>query len=624
MNEFIEQFLVECRELIEQATADLLALEENPADVERLDGAFRAFHTLKGSAGIVDFTAMAKATHAAEDVLAAVRAGKAQLSRDLVTDCLGCLTLVSQWLDAMAVNGAIPVNSEKSAADMVRRFAGGETAPPVMPSAKEHEAGLPPAARHLLEAQLTLLRESRGEGFSGRLLSAGAVAVNIIKGCGLGAQVADLERTIAESAAAEDANPLIAALETILGAGEEKAPERPSEPVPDVGARVLRVDVERIDAIVKLTGELIVAKNAIGYAATAARGGTDFRRAAATLKEQHVVLERLVGQLQRVVLGLRVLPLRNVFQRFPRLVRDLAESLGKPARLVSEGEETEADKLIVESLYEPLLHILRNALDHGIEPPEQRAAQGKPAIANITLRGARAGEHVVIEIEDDGRGIDVARIKQVAAERGIATAETLAAMPDPEAMALIFAPGFSTAHAVTDLSGRGVGMDVVRATVERMGGQAAVSSVPGQGTLVRLTLPFSVMLTRVLTVMAGGQMFGIPLDSVAETLRLPRNQISPVGPGHAFVFRKATLPLVYLAAELGGSSTSSSSEEANIVVVSMGGGMAGLEVERLGERMDVMLRPMEGLLSGTPGIAGTSLLGDGQVLIVLDLKDFLQ
>ena len=627
MNEFLEQFLVECRELVESASASLLALEENPNDGERLDEAFRAFHTLKGSAGIVDFTAMGKATHAAENVLAGVRAGKTAFSRQLVTDCLACLTLVNQWLDAMAVDGEIPAGSEADAEAMARRLSVSRDDAPAaaaVPAPKAESAGIPEPARQLLASQVALLRESDQEGFSGRLLSAGAVAVNILKSCGSPSQVSELERVIAEGAAAEDAGPLIAALEALANPPENRTAEPAERQAPDTGAKVLRVDVGRIDTIVRLTGELIVAKNAIGHVASAAQGDGDARQVAATLKEQHAVLERLVGQLQQAVLGMRVLPLRHVFQRFPRLVRDLSEALGKPARLVSEGEATEADKLVVEGLYEPLLHILRNALDHGIEPPGERARLGKPEVATITLRAARDGDTVLVAVQDDGGGLDTARIRHVAAERGIATAEVLAALPDKEVEALIFEPGFSTAQAVTGVSGRGVGMDVVLANITRLGGQAAISSVPGQGTTVTLTLPFSVMLTRVLTVMVGGQSFGLPLDSVVETLRLARDRISRVGAGRAFVFRKATIPLIDLAAELGEAPAARNSDDTNVVVVSVGGTLAGLEVARLGDRMDIMLRPIDGLLSGTPGISGTSLLGDGRVLIVLDLNAFLE
>ena len=385
--------------------------------------------------------------------------------------------------------------------------------------------------------------------------------------------------------------------------------------------RVLRVDVERIDALVKLAGELTVAKNALAHAAALADRDADPKALAVMLKNQHAVFERLALQLQRAVLNLRVLPVRQVFQRFPRLVREMAAGLGKPAALALHGEDVEADKAIVEALFEPLLHVLRNAVDHGIEGAEARAAAGKPATALIHLRAEQRGEHVIIEVEDDGRGIDVARVRQTATARGMATPEALAVMSDAEIVDLIFAPGFSTAAGVTPLSGRGVGMDAVRAAVAQLGGRAQIESRAGVGATVRLTLPFTVVMSRVMTVEVGGQAFGIPLDALVETLRAPREHIVPLGAGSAFVLRERTVPLIDLGASLGTATAAATGEAANVVVAEVAGHWVALEVDRVGERMDVMLKPMEGLLAGMPGVAGTTLLGDGRVLIVLDLEE---
>lgn len=248
---------------------------------------------------------------------------------------------------------------------------------------------------------------------------------------------------------------------------------------------------------------------------------------------------------------------------------------------------------------------------------------GKPEVATVRLRAVREGEHVVVEVSDDGSGVDVGRVREVAAARGVIDPEVLAAMSDAEALDLIFAPGFSTATAVTGLSGRGVGMDAVRTAVERMGGRVAVSSTSGQGATVRFTLPFTVMMTRVMTVHAGGQVFGIPFESVVETVRIPRDRITPIGAGEAFVLRDRTIPVVGLARSLDLPSTARAPEVA-LVIAFAGGRVGGLEVDRFGDRLDVMLKPMEGILAGTPGVAGATLLGDGQVLIVLDLAELLQ
>jgi two-component system chemotaxis sensor kinase CheA len=331
-----------------------------------------------------------------------------------------------------------------------------------------------------------------------------------------------------------------------------------------------------------------------------------------------------VSELQRAVLGVRVLPLRNVFQRFPRLVREMSASLDKQVRLVIEGDETEADKTIVEMLFEPLLHLVRNAMDHGIESAAVRSQGNKPPVATLVVRATRQGGYVHIEVNDDGRGIDVARVRKRATERGMVEAERLAAMSDAEVVELVFAPGFSTAAEVTGISGRGVGMDAVRAAVERVGGRVFVESHAGSGTSVKLTVPFSVMMTQVLTAEVSGQMLGIPLDSVVETVSVPVNAIAEVGNAKAIVRRDRTIPIFELATLLKVTSKNVEQSEAAIIIVSVAGHLGGLRVDRLGERMEVMLKPLDGLLARVPGITGTSILGDGRVLLVLDLEEVLQ
>jgi two-component system chemotaxis sensor kinase CheA len=624
MKEFVEQFLVECRELVEQATDDLLALEDNPADRERLDSAFRAFHTLKGAAGIVDFAAMGLALHAAEEVLSRLRAGSEPVTTALIGDCLTCLDQVVQWLDVMEQTGEPPADAATAAAVIAARF-GASAAPaaaaPAVSADDAMPAHMPPPAGELLKAQLALLADPSTEASPGRIASAARVGSNVLRSLGRMEEAARLEQLAVRTP--DDPAVVVSALQSLtegpLAAPAEGPVAEAAEPV----ARGLRVDIERIDALVNLTGELTVAKNALAHAAAMARDGADPKALAPLLKDQHAALDRLVGELQHAVLNIRVLPLRHVFQRFPRLVREMVVSLGKPARLVTEGDATEADKAIVESLFEPLLHVMRNALDHGVEPPEVRAAAGKPPSATIQLRASRVGDRVEVEVEDDGGGVDLDRVRAVALRRGVVTAEALAEMSEQEVTDLIFAPGFSTATEVSAVSGRGVGMDAVRSAVERMGGRVTVRSRPGLGTTVRFVLPFTVMMTGVMTVEAGGQVFGIPLEAVVETVRLARDRIVPVGAARAFVLRDRTVPLIDLSEILGDRAEQTTTGEANVVVAQAGGQLGGLEVERLGERMDVMLKPMQGLLAGTPGIAGTTLLGDGRVLIVLDLQELL-
>jgi two-component system chemotaxis sensor kinase CheA len=723
MNEFVEQFLIECRELVEQATTDLLALEQSPGDRARLDSAFRAFHTLKGSAGIIDFDDMARALHAAEDVLAEARAAAAPVSAGLIGHSLACLDQVEQWLDVLQATGEPP--RDPAAADaIIARFARAARAEPIEPSpgaatlgedllaqrpelvararsafrytphpecffqgedplaavetlpgllaldiqvedgvalesldpftcrlvltglcaveapavatalapmsgAIETRALTPPATdeaaeriRAVLEAQRRMLTLAEADGRQGRQVAAATVAAHTLRRAG---RAAEADRILA--LASTDGAGLLAALTEALDPAQTSdtppvGPAQPQPPPPERAARGLRIDTERVDALVRLTGELTVVKNAVGHlAGLAAQPGVDPKTLSDRLKAQQGLLERLVEELQRAVLAVRVLPMGHVFQRFPRLVRDMGASLGKPVRLVAEGEATQADKAVVEALFEPLLHVLRNAVDHGLEPTEARAAAGKASPATIHLRAERRGEHVIVEVADDGCGVDLDRVREVAFKRGLVSAEALAALGDQETLNLIFAPGFSTAKAVSDLSGRGVGMDAVRSAIERLGGEVRMESRAGQGSTVRFTLPFTVLMTRVITVEAGGQMFGLPLECVVETVRISRARIAPLGAGRAFVFRDRTLPLIELAERLGVVSPQPEGPDATVVIAALNGQATGLEVDRVGGRMEVMLRPLEGLLAGAPGIAGTTVLGDGRVLIVLDPQE---
>jgi two-component system chemotaxis sensor kinase CheA len=740
MDDFLEQFLIESRELTTQLTDDLAALERAPRDRERLDRIFRAFHTLKGAAGIVDFHPMGQLMHLAEDALTVTRSGQEPVSQSLIKNCFGCLDLVESWLTEIVATEALPRQAASQIGRLRKDFGGGENiathphetsqemnSPPAwlkdfisgtpvptgavlairytpdpscffqgrdplgiiaglpglcgvsvqprqswpapeeidpfecniviyayttastdqisdytaLPGAEVEIARLgsrmpgPPEplrlpAALILQAQVTLLNAvSAKEASAGRISSAGKVAYNVLSYLGLEEAAQTVLDAASRSVTVMQAEVLIRALQSAISLIETPGRAaagmvQPNWQSPGETTNALRVDVRRIDAIVKLTSELTVVKNAVGHVNDLLAGGSSRESVAQALKVQHANLERLINELQRSVLAIRVLPLRHVFRRFPRLVKEIASTVGKAVELVTDGDDTEADKLVVESLVEPLLHVLRNAVDHGIEAREPRSAAGKSDIAVLRLSGSRDGDHVIIEVKDDGRGIDPAALAKVALARGLITQEALEAMTREEMLDLVFLPGFSTAEKVTDLSGRGVGMDAVRTAVEQFGGTASIQTELTVGTTVRFTLPFSVMMTRIMTVEAGGQMFGLPFESIIEMLHLPREYIVPVGAAQAIVFRGQTIPFVSLPMTLGGSKATTSAKLAKIVIARIGGQLGALEVDRFGERMDLMLSPRTGLLSGVAGIAGTTLLGDGRVLIVLELQELLQ
>ena len=625
MNEFLGQFLLESRELVEQATRELLALEQAPEEKDQLDAAFRAFHTLKGGAAIVDFVAMARALHVAEEALAVGRRGDDSINSRLVGDCLNMIDQVGRWLDEIQATGALPNSSDAAASAAIARFERRErrreTPPSPGLSPEPVSAEIAPAVHRVLEEQLRLIEDSNMTGRRGRVVAAGRAAGNIMRHLSRQDDLENVERAVSIFLANDDAAPLAETIARLTTPNRAGVSTGAPEARPDHGARTLRVDSGRVDTLVALTAELIVAKNAVARIAKSAEETGN--ALAPMLKDERARLDRLLGRLQETVLNLRVVPLRVVFQRFQRIVRELAIELAKPTVLVIEGEDTEADRTIADMLFEPLLHIIRNAMDHGIKSEPERRATGKPVIATIALQARRQGENVVIEIRDDGRGIDKARVRNIASERKIIDSAALSAATEADLLELIFVPGFSTREAATNLSGRGVGMDAVRSAVERIGGRVGVESLAGQGTTFRLTLPFSIMVTRVMTVKSCGQVFGVPLNSIVESVRVPRSRLQAIGSAETFVLRDRTIPLVDLAEILGTPRKRDRDSDVLAVVVSIAGQVGAVEVDQLGDRLDVILRPIDGLLSGAPGIAGATLTDDGQVLLVLDLQELL-
>lgn len=321
----------------------------------------------------------------------------------------------------------------------------------------------------------------------------------------------------------------------------------------------------------------------------------------------------------------RMMPVSFVFQRFPRLVRDTSRKLGKDVNLVLEGEETEADKNIIESLGDPLVHIVRNSLDHGFELPEVRRAAGKPAVGTLTIRATQESDRVVIEISDDGNGIDPVVIKHKAYEKGLIDEAAMERMSDQEAVNLVFASGFSTMEVVSDLSGRGVGMDVVKTAVAKVNGTVALESEKGKGTRLRLSLPLSMAVTNVMIVESDAQTFGIPMDSVVETVRVPRSAIRTIKNNQATVLRGRIVPLksINTLLDIDAPPKANAEDELAILVVRLGDEMVGLLVDDFHETVDIILKPMTGMLAGLSAYSGSALMGDGSVLMVLNIKEIL-
>jgi len=392
-----------------------------------------------------------------------------------------------------------------------------------------------------------------------------------------------------------------------------------------IGPKSLKVDQAKVDRLMNLIGELVVSKNALPYLAERAESQFGVRELSREIKSQYSIINRIADEMQDAIMQVRMMAVSFVFQRFPRLVRDISRKLGKDVQLVLEGEQTEADKSIIESLTDPLIHIVRNSLDHGLETPAVRIAAGKPPTGKLTIRAAQEADRVVIEIVDDGKGIDPAVIKQKAYEKGIIDEAALERISDQEAINLIFAAGLSTAAFISDLSGRGVGMDVVRSAVEKINGSVVLESQLGKGTAIRISLPLSMAVTQVMIVESDRQLFGVPMDHVIETVRIPRSSVHTIKQSQTAVLRGRIVPLRSLNELLGIAAIpkANSDDELAVLLVQAGGAELGLVVDGFHEASGVIQKPLNGFLSNLPAYSGSALMGDGSVLIILNIREIV-
>ncbi len=389
-----------------------------------------------------------------------------------------------------------------------------------------------------------------------------------------------------------------------------------------VSIQTIRVRMEKLDKLMSLIGEIVISKNSFYhiYKKLVERNITDIAK---EFKENMIMkIGRLANELQDTIVQVRMIPVKTVFQKFPRMVRDLAMKNGKKIKLVMEGEETELDKTVIEQINDPLVHIIRNSCDHGIEPPEERRAAGKPEEGTILLKAENRGNFVIIEITDDGRGIDEEKVKKKAIEKGLITEEQAAEMSKEEAINLIFMPGFSTADKVTEVSGRGVGMDVVKTNITKLKGSISIHSEKGMGTTITIKLPLTLAITKGLNVRIGSKNFILPLENVDEIIKLKLNSITNYRGKELADVRGEVIELLDLkkAYNLDGKGVYEGVEEGelNVVLINSSGIKIGLKVDALEDQLDMVVKPLPEYLSSIPGVSGGTILGDGRVAIVLD------
>ena len=386
--------------------------------------------------------------------------------------------------------------------------------------------------------------------------------------------------------------------------------------------KMLKVDQTKIDYLMDIVGELTVAKNSLPYLAKQAEEEGGSKKLSKQIKAHFSIVNRLTESLQSAVLQIRMVPVSHVFQRYPRLVRDLSRKLDKKIELCMQGEDTEFDKNLIESLSEPLIHLLRNSIDHGIESPEDRIEAGKPETGRIDLIATPLDDSVIIEIRDDGKGIDPHKIKLLAFQKGVITESQLESIDDNEALQLIFAAGFSTSEQVSDLSGRGVGMDAVKTMVSQAGGTIEMQSEVGVGSTFKLLLPQTMSVNRVMMFEVNDQMFGVSMDAVVETVKVPTQDIQRIRNENVLVIRDKLIPLCNLRDALG-FEPDDGKEEHSVLVVSTPQGEFGLIIDKFHEGIDVIQKPLEGVLAGYSHFSGTALLGDGRVLLIINVQEVI-
>ena len=526
------------------------------------------------------------------------------------------------------------------------------TSPSIPVNASEFSETLLCDFHTIINAQheiLSLPANISGEWSAGRLKSVAASLIGCYRAMNQAHEVEAIDAALQNSLTANSPAPLLAWLESALtnvpaltsvaeentqvvtapatAQNEVKFGRRAEDTGGATGAtsKTLKVDQDKIDRLMNLIGEMVVAKNALPYLANRAEIVFGVRDLAREIKAQYAVINRVAEEMQDTIMQVRMLPVSFIFQRFPRMVRDISRKLGKEVELVLEGETTEADKNIIEALSDPLIHIVRNSLDHGLEQPDVRLAAGKNAAGKLLIRASQESDRVLIEIIDDGKGIDPDVIKHKAYEKGLIDEATLERISDQDAVNLVFAAGFSTADVISDLSGRGVGMDVVRSAVEKVSGTVGIESEVGKGTRLYLSLPLSMAVTNVMIVQSNQQIFGVPMDIVVETVRVPRAHIQQIKQKQTTVLRGRIVPLLSLNDLLASHVAQLPNEDNEFatLIVRVHGEHVGILVDEFRETVDIILKPMTGILSSLAGYSGAALLGDGSVLMVLNPRELI-
>ena len=681
-NQYMDMFLDESHEHLQSLNEGLLRLEENMEEIDAVNDIFRNAHTLKGMSATMGFAKIAELTHEMEDVLDLVRKNQLKLNEDIMDTLFKCLDSLEQMVDSVGNGEAEDVVDVSDLVVKLSSISKGTPAPAVAapaiaasasPAVAGSDAGM--VDLELDEIDIDVMKKAKEAG-----LNLFHIKVTLMETCVLKAArsvmvmhaldevgdaiksippAEDLEQekfdrsfdvlvaTSADAKAVQNAVDTVSEIEDVHveavdpdKVGKEKAPAaaapvasvpatKPAAPAAKKEAakpaatapkkqhqsQSVRVDIEKLDTLMNLMGELVINKVRLEQIGQTHR--------MTELMETLEQMDRVTGDLQNIVMKVRMVPVSAVFNRFPRMVRDVSKELGKEINLTIEGEETELDRTVIDEIGDPIMHLLRNSLDHGVESPEKREAKGKPRVGEVGLIARHEGNNVVIMITDDGAGIDADKIRRKAVEKGMISQEEADRLDDADAVRLIFLPGFSTAEQITDISGRGVGMDVVRSKIEALSGHVDVETHIDEGSVFKIKLPLTLAIIQAMLVQVQEEMYAIPLGSIDSTISIEATDIQTVQNKEVIVLRGEIIPIIRMEEALQVPHTKDS-DELFVVVVHAGEAKAGIVVDNLIGQQEIVIKTLGNLFAGLKLFGGATVLGDGKVALILDVATMIQ
>ena len=681
-NQYMDMFLDESHEHLQSLNEGLLRLEENMEEIGAVNDIFRNAHTLKGMSATMGFAKIAELTHEMEDVLDLVRKEQLKLNEDIIDTLFKCLDSLEQMVDSVGNGEAEDVVDVSDLVAKLSSISKGTPAPaaaaPAAASSSAPAAGGAGAGTDLDldEIDLDVMKKAKEAG-----MHMFHVKVTLMETCVLKAarsvmvmhaldEVGDVIKSIppaedleqekfersfdvvvatgADAQAVQNAVDSVSEIEDVLvelldpdklGKSEAPAPAAaPAAAAPAATAAApaakkeaakpaaapakkqhqsqsVRVDIEKLDTLMNLMGELVINKVRLEQIGQTHR--------LSDLMETLEQMDRVTGDLQNIVMKVRMVPVSAVFNRFPRMVRDVSKELGKEINLTIEGEETELDRTVIDEIGDPIMHLLRNSLDHGVESPDAREAKGKSRTGEVGLIARHEGNNVVIMITDDGAGIDANKIRRKAVEKGMVTQSEADSLDDADAVRLIFLPGFSTAEQITDISGRGVGMDVVRSKIEALSGHVDVETHIDEGSVFKIKLPLTLAIIQAMLVRVQEEMYAIPLTSIDSTINIEPSDIQTVQNKEVIVLRGEIIPIIRMEEALQ-VPHKKDSDEHFVVVVHAGEAKAGIVVDNLIGQQEIVIKTLGNLFAGLKLFGGATVLGDGRVALILDVATMIQ